>query len=190
LDLVITSILFAGLAFLLLALLLARYGGRPNRLLRDNGAGAGLSGHEPPVLPARFRTLVRELLGVMDITTAPLPGEEQRLSGRRPNHFRDVRYVIFLEPEAPGDLVEQSVLLELAETVKAQGASMGMLVTPYEIDHSGLANLPAEVELIDGAKLRQLFARHLPERLGELEQYRGFGKGGHLLPPTLQPSPG
>lgn len=183
----ITSILFAGFIFLLLALLLARYGGRPNQL-RDHGAGGRL-GYEPSVVPARFRTLVRELLGAMDITTAPLPGEEQRLSGRRPNHFRDVRYVIFLEPEPPGDIVDQPVLLELGETVKAQGASMGMLVTPYEIDRSGLANLSAEVELIDGAKLRQLFTQYLPERLAEVEQYRGFGKGGHLLPPTLQPSP-
>lgn len=184
----ITSILFAGIAFLLLALLLARYGGRPNRL-QGHEADAGLLGHKPPVSAARFRTLVRELLGAMEITTAPLPGEEQRLSGRRPNHFRDVRYVIFLEPEPPGELVEQPVLLELAETVKAQGASMGMLVTPYEIDLSGLANLPAEVELIDGAKLHQLFAQHLPERLGEVEQYRGFGKGAPLVRPTLQPSP-
>ena len=185
----VTIILFAGLCFLLLALLLGRYGGRPNRLRGNDGTGVGLSGKGPAILPARFRLLVRELLGAMEITTAPLPGEEQRLSGRRPNHFRDVRYVIFLEPDPPDELVEQSVLLELAETVKAQGASMGMLVTPYEIDHIGLANLPAELELIDGPKLRQLFARYLPERLGEVEQYRGFGKGGRVLPPTLEPSP-
>jgi hypothetical protein len=189
LDLVITSILFAGFAFFLLALLLARYGGHPNRLT-DQGGAPGLLGHEPPVLPARFRTLVRELLAAMDITTAPLPGEEQRLSGRRPNHFHDVRYVIFLEPEPPGDLVEQTDLLELAETAKAQGASVGMLVTPYDIDQSGLANLPTEVELIDGAKLRQLFARYLPERMSELEQYRGFGKGRPLAPSTPAPIPG
>ena len=60
--------------------------------------------------------------------------------------------------------------------VKGEAASVGLLITPFAIARDGLAGLDAPVELIDGNRLRELVAEYLPDRLGELARYRGFGR--------------
>ncbi len=47
----------------------------------------------------------------------------------------------------------------------------GMLITPGAIETAGLGGLDVELELIDGARLRTLIARHLPAQLGEVDRY-------------------
>src|SRR5581483_40781 len=92
-------------------------------------------------------------------------------------------YVVLIVAQPPGDLVEQPQVVELAEQVKAERGAVGLLVTPYAIELSGLAGLEVPVELIDGPRLRELVSAHLPSRLPALDGYRGSAR------PTLPQQP-
>ena len=140
------------------------------------------AGAPPRMEPRRFRALVVDLLGALGLEVEP--GEdERRLLAHSHDPFRDARYVVFLEPDPGGDLVAQSTLLELEEQVKAEGASVGLLATPFRVARDGLSSLERPVELLDGERLRELTARELPDRLAELDRARGFGR-------PLAPQPG
>jgi hypothetical protein len=102
-------------------------------------------------------------------------GDSFRIVADRPDPFRDRRYLVFVEASPPGDLVEQPVIIELNESVRSEGNAVGLLITPYAIDHEGLPALSGEVALIDGGELRRLVAERLPARLQQLDRYRGVG---------------
>ena len=98
------------------------------------------------------------------------------IDARASDALPETRYVVFVEPSPAGEVVDPAVVLELSEWVKNERAAVGMLVTPYSFAQGGLSGLEVPVELIDGARLRQLVATYLPERLPELDRYRGFGR--------------
>ena len=51
----------------------------------------------------------------------------------------------------------------------ALGAAGGMLFTPYVIDMTGLNAVRGDLEMIDGVRMRELVARHLPSRIPDLD---------------------
>lgn len=186
-------ILLAALVFLVLALVLARFAPHPNAqrsLIARRGRGEARPAMPLPLL----ERLVRDLLEVMgmDEISARLGDRPGRLVAVRREPFRDVRHVVFIEAEPPGDLVEQTTVLELGEAVKGEGSNVGLLVTPFVIDTAGMAGLDVPIDYIDGARLRALVAEHLPGRLPELWRWRGF-ESRLPLPPTagteLAPQP-
>ena len=59
--------------------------------------------------------------------------------------------------------------------MRGEGASKGILITPYHIEAHGLAGLEADLELVDGRKLRELLEQHLPKKAEEVAKFRGFG---------------
>lgn len=121
-----------------------------------------------------FRAVVIDLLGRLGLEVVE---EELRAHslGRRLVAVRDGqagRCLVFVEPSPPGNLVARPLLEELAESVRGDCNSVGLLVTPYRILPERPLDVP--VELVDGARLRQLVAAYLPERLAELDGYFGF----------------
>jgi hypothetical protein len=125
----------------------------------------------PRIPMPTFRAVVIDLLGRLGLEVVE---EELREPGRRLVAVRDGqagRCVIFVEPSPPGDMVPRPLLDELAESVRGDSGSVGLLVTPYRIQPQ---SLDVPVELVDGARLRQLVAAYLPERLAELDGYFGF----------------
>jgi hypothetical protein len=169
----IASLLFAVLAFTFLLLLLARYARSPRLLAAERDTA--LFGRGPRITPEQLRALWIELCAAMGIETSVAPGDERRLDGQRNEPLRSVRYVFFLEPEPPGDVLDAATILDVRETARAEGA-LGVLVTPYEIDRTGLPALDdGTVELVDGERLRGLVQLYLPDRAADVARYRGFG---------------
>ena len=122
--------------------------------------------------------MVIDLLGRLglDVVEEDLRGHNmaRRLVAVRDGEPRGARCLVFVEPAPPDDLVPSPLLDELAETVRESTGLVGLLVTPYRIPPQPL---DAQVELVDGARLRQLVAAYLPERLAEIDCYFGFPSG-------------
>ncbi len=168
------AILFALIFFFWVALALV-FAGNP-RSLRQRLLG--VRGGGPRMPRATLHALVDALfakVGMEPIATSLL-GDDRRWTVRRRETFGEDRVVAFIEDAPPGDVVDQATVVELANAVKGEGASVGLLITPFAIARDGLAGLDAPVELIDGARLRELVTEHLPELLPELEAFRGFGR--------------
>jgi hypothetical protein len=166
-----------------LALLLARYATNP-----WVARASEVVDPRPRIDAAQLRSLVIELLGRIgvEIVEEELFGEERRfVAVERGSVLHGARYVVFVEPSPPGDMVEQGLILELAEAVKCERGGVGLLFTPYGILRDGLSGLEVSLELIDGMRLRDLVARLLPERLAALQRYRGFG----AVTPAVGPGP-
>lgn len=160
-------LLFAGLAVLSLALLLARFGKGRVRL-------RPAADPRPPMPRAVLQTLSVELLEALGFRLTAGGQHESCLVGARSDALGETRFVVVLSPATDDSLVEQAEVLAAAETVKAEGGARGMLITVGEIETRGLADLEAPLELVDRKRLRHLIAQHLPERLGTLDRYRGF----------------
>ena len=163
----IAIFIFAAVAVAGLVLLLARY-------------GAPIAGERadrrPPMPLASLRTLTIQLLGALGFSVAAEPDSDQRcLVATRREPLGEIRYVVILAPEPRGGVVEPTAVLELAENVKGERAAAGILVTSGAIDTAGLAGLEVELELLDGPRFREMITQYLPERLGVLDPYRGFG---------------
>jgi hypothetical protein len=175
------GILFAIFVAVALLALLAIFGKNPAVATAEHEARDRPDDRER-IPPARLRALVTELLGAMGVVPAdyPPPSPEaaasQRFSAERKDPFHSLRYIVFLEASPPGDVVEQPTVLELIEQIKFHAGSVGMLVTPYKIERTGVAGVEEEgVHLVDGAELRDLVAEHLPHRKAELDRYRLAG---------------
>ncbi len=158
-------LLFGLIFFLLLAVLLARYGGDP---LRDRRRAPSLR-----ISIDRLHALVDELMEAMGLVELA-PGGDERWRVMRRDDALSRRVVLVLEADPPNDLVPPSVVRELADEVAAESAAVGVLITPYRIAREGSAE-SAAIELVDGERLRELVATYLPARLPELARYRGFG---------------
>ena len=163
----IAILLFAGLAVLTLAVLLARFG--KGRVRLRPGADP-----RPPLPKAVLQTLSVELLEALGFKLMAGGQHEGCLVGARTDALGETRFVVVLSPATDDSLVEQAEVLAAAETVKAEGGARGMLITVGEIETRGLADLEVPLELVDRQRLRQLIARHLPDRLSTLDRYRGF----------------
>ena len=180
----------------LLVILLARYGTNPAVVAARQAERSRLRREpdRPPISAVRMRALAVEILTAMGLRIETEPGEPdtRKLLAVRDDPFQAARYVVFLEAEPPGDQVEASRVLELAETVKAERAAVGILMTPYLIESSALPGLDVELQLIDGFRLRELIAQYLPFRIREIDAYRGFpvrtAESGRPVPP-VEPTP-
>jgi hypothetical protein len=165
---IILGLLIAGA----LILLLAKYApsAAARRLdLAERRAGRPLG---PRIAPRDFQRLVKDLLTrgmALEIESEEVQGDEARLVlRRRGDGLPDALYVALVVGDPPGQIVDQARVVELEQTLTALGAAGAFLFTPYRVDLAGLPALRGDLEVIDGARFRQLVARHLPERVGEL----------------------
>jgi hypothetical protein len=157
-------------------LVLARYADDP-AVLRDRFQRLG---HSTPlkreIAPGRLRFIVSELLegmGLRVLEVEPLDSTGAiRLVATGAGVLRDVRHIIYVEPSPVGHRVGASRLLALAEDVAHNGGGLGVVVTPYEIDRSGVAGMAADLELIDGRTLLGLINEYLPAHAAEMRTYR------------------
>jgi hypothetical protein len=133
----------------------------------------------PRMEPEALLGLVRDLLRAMGIETTeevPVGDGRFRLNAVRRDPLRETPFVVFLEASPRGDVVEQTTVVELADTVRSEGGAVGLLVTPFSIAREGLGGLGAAIELVDGPRLRGLIEEHLPVSARMIEAYRGFGR--------------
>ena len=135
------------------------------------------SGELYPRIPfEKFRHLVLDLLEALGFHIAlehQSPNEIDIIC-KSTEPLRQARFIVHAICAPPGDIVDQTRVLRLQEAVLGENASRGILLTPYSIETAGLGGLEADLELIDGAKLRGLIEKYLPKKLDEIEGYRGF----------------
>jgi hypothetical protein len=155
-----------------LVLLLARYA--PPMGLGRWRPGSAHDGR--PLMPeTALRALSVQLLGALGLSLLAEESDERFLVATKQEPFGELRYLVALAAASPNGVVDQAAVVALAQDVKGEGAAVGMLITPGEIETAGLAGLDAKLELIDGSRFRTLIAQHLPSRLREVDRYRGFG---------------
>jgi Restriction endonuclease len=166
-------LLFAAILGSVLVVLLARYSPplRLGRPLRGDAAD-----RRPPIPAASLRALTVQLLHALGLSVVEgSEPDERSIVATRREPLGEIRYIVALAPAPPGGVVDQAAVVALAEDVKGERAAVGMLITPGEIETAGLAGLDVTLELLDGPRFRELIAQQLPQRLGELDRYRGFG---------------
>lgn len=140
---------------------------------KDEQAGKVL---HPPIPFEEWRMLVIDLLEALGFTIAleHRTASEVDIIARSTEPLRAGRFIVHALHAVPGDVVDQTWVLRLQEAVRGESASKGILMTPYAIDSSGLGAIDANLELVDGKKLRELISRYLPKKLDAIEGYRGF----------------
>jgi len=165
----VPPMVFALLLMAVFALLMARFSSPRHARLADP---------RPAMPPATLREVTLELLSAMGLSLREQPDVDTLLLTKS-EPFGETRYVVMLAGETP---VDQAAILEAAETLRGEGAGHGMLIATGELEMAGLAGLDVPLELIDGARFRSLVAQYLPDRLGTLDRYRGFGPAPELQP--------
>jgi hypothetical protein len=175
-------VLFAALVAIGVFLVLARFSTSPAVRAAEIEASARRPDPRARISPDVFRRLVIDLLGAMHIDVV---GESSvrdddagrfRLDAVRHDALRDMPFVVFADASPRGDLIEQSTVVELADAVRGEPGSVGLLVTPYHIQREGLAGLGAAVELVDGKRLRALVEELIPDHVQLLDLHQGFGR--------------
>ena len=161
-----------------LILLIARYS--PDAAAaraQDQRRQEAAAGDGAPAMPfEQWRQLVVDLLEALGFQVAleHAAGTDLEILARSTEPLRQSKFLVRAYLAPTGDVVEQPALLELHELVKAEGAARGIVLTPYRIAGEPPDDDDAKLELVDGAKLRALIAEHLPDRLAELDAFRGF----------------
>ena len=160
-----------GVGFLLI-MLIARYGEHP----QPYPEGAVVSGGRS-IPYDDFRALVIDLLEVLGMDVVHISGSRDEIDiiARTRTALIAGKYIVHAYAAPVGDRVTQAQVLRLQDQVRGEGASKGILITPYSIESQGLAGLEADLELVDGKKFRELLEQHLPKRAEEVAKYRGFG---------------
>ena len=146
----------------LLVLMLARFA--PDE---QPAVGANL-----PTMPfADWRRLVIDLLEALGFEIALEHQDERELDivARSTAPLREGRFLVHAILAAPGDVVNASRVRQLEEAVQGDESTKGILIAPCRIEGEGLATTFANIELVDGRKLRELVARYLPEKLPLVE---------------------
>lgn len=169
----IGGLFMAFVAAIALAFLLARFSKNPAQA-RGEIATREHANPAPRISPVVFHELVAALLRTMKLRLIEYDHPAlavQRMVAVQPGPLRDARFLLLLDVTPPGDMVEPTTALELVEEARANWGTVGVLVTPYAFDQTGVAALD-EIERIDGERLRALFAQYLPARLAELESYQ------------------
>jgi hypothetical protein len=158
-----------------LILLIARYAPHPNANIQATARAVGGARAMPF---DDFRALVIDLLDALKLEIVLIHASATGLDilVRSSEPLTGGRYLVHAIWEAPGDVVDQPYLIRLQDTVRADSAAKGILMTPYTILGDGLGNLEVPIELVDGKALRGLVEKYLPvQRLEQLAKYRGFG---------------
>ena len=181
-------VLFAAIVAIAVFLLLARYSTSPAVRAAEIEARARRPDPRARISPEVFRRLVADLLAAMkiDVIEEQSMGDgRSRIDAVRRDALRDAPFVVFVDATPPGDVLEQSTVVELADAVRGEPGSVGLLVTPYHIRREGLAGLGAAVELLDGTRLRALVEEFLPDRVQLIDLHQGFGRV--IAPPEEEP---
>ena len=162
---------------LLLILLIARYsppiaGAMGPRPAGDPPPGTG------PIMPyMQFRALLIDLLEALRFEVVqPLDGnDELDIFCRNPEPLRGGRYIVYGVLNPPGGVVDSTRLYRLRDLVRAEGAAKGILMTPFRISDEKLGSLEeVSMELVGGRELRKLIEQYLPDRIEEINGFRGF----------------
>ena len=172
-------VLFAAIVAVAVFLVLARFSTSPAVRAAEIEARARRPDPRARMTPDVFRRLVVDLLSAMRIDVVDeqsLGRGRLRLDAVRRDPLRDTPFVVFADAAPPGDVLEQSTVVELADAVRGESGSVGLLVTPYHIQREGLAGLGAAVELVDGTRLRALVEEFLPDRVQLIDLHQGFGR--------------
>lgn len=130
-----------------------------------------------PTIPFdEWRHLVIDLLEALGfhIALEHSSGTDLDIICKSTEPLRSGRYIVHALLDVPGEFVDQTSIIRLQDTVKGEGAAKGILFTPYKIDATGLGNLEAPLELVDGKQMRALLTQHLPKKLDAIDGYRGF----------------
>jgi hypothetical protein len=157
----------------LLIVIIARYGPR------EGGAPVAATLAPLPAIPYDdFRVLLVDLLEALGLEIVLVTGGARDLDivARSTAPLRGGRYLVRGAWAPPGDVVPPTEVLRLHDAVRAEAAAKGILLTPYRIGTEGIGPFDATLELVDGARLRDLVAAHLPRYpVARLDGYRGFG---------------
>jgi hypothetical protein len=130
-----------------------------------------------PAMPyEEWRHLIIDLLEALGfhIALEHQSANELEIIARSTEPLRQSKFIVRALLNTPGDVVDQQQIVSLQDAVRGDSAAKGILFTPYRIDSSGLGNLTADLELIDGKKLRALLEEHMPKKLDAIDGYRGF----------------
>jgi hypothetical protein len=140
---------------------------------KDELAGKTL---HPAIPYDEWRMLVIDLLEALGfhIALEHQAKTELNIIAKSTEPLRGGRFIVHAILQPPGDVVAQTEVIRLQEAVRGEGAAKGILFTPYQIDKTGLGELEAPLELIDGKKMRELIEKYLPKKLDVIEGYRGF----------------
>jgi hypothetical protein len=129
-----------------------------------------------PAIPLNsLREVATELLQALGSkVAADEEGDPRYLIATKREPLGEARHVVMLVPAPPGGVVDQATVLALVEDVKSERANTGVLITPGTIETSGLSGLEVPIQLLDGARFRDLVSHLRPDRVRLLDRYRGF----------------
>ena len=124
-----------------------------------------------------FQALVIDLLEALKLEVVHMIANDTEIDVivRSNEPLTGGRYLVHAVWNTPGDVVDQPFVVRLAESMRADSAAKGILITPYTIVTDGLGNLEVPLELVDGRKLRAMIEKYIPDRMMQVAKYRGFG---------------
>ena len=154
--------------------LIAAYSPHPNSI-HPRGPRLVPDGVQMPF--EQFQALVIDLLDALKLEVVHMTATSAEIDiiVRSSEPLTGGRYLVHAVYDTPGDVVDQPAVVRLQDSVKADTAAKGILITPYTIATDGLGNLEVPLELVDGKKLRGLIEKYLPDRMMQVAKYRGFG---------------
>jgi hypothetical protein len=162
---------------ILLILLIARYSPPIPGAAGPRTAGDAPPGDGPMMPYMQFRALLIDLLEALRFEVVqPLDGtDELDIFCRNPEPLRGGRYIVYGVLDPPGGVVDSTRLYRLRDLVRAEGAAKGILMTPFRISDEKIASLEeVSLELVNGRELRELIEKYLPDRVAEIDGFRGF----------------
>jgi hypothetical protein len=170
------------LGFVLIALI-ARYS--PN-VPRQAAARPGQALDDRPAITVEeFEDIVKELLGALGLEivfSSAGTGGVLEITARDPRPLAGGRLLVHASPVTSAGQVDAAEVLGFADSVRGDmGALKGIFIAAAGFTdeaHAAIRSSPAQVELVDAAKLVALVREHLPERADLLESYRSFSGEG------------
>lgn len=118
----------------------------------------------PEYTPDEFRHLLVDLLEAlgMQATSVSEHGEELEIYAKTVGPLTGGRYIVLAFREPEFGLVDSPIVLKLIDTVKAEEAQKGILITSRRFsDEARKAAQMGAVEIIDGEALRALLGKYL-----------------------------
>jgi restriction endonuclease Mrr len=156
--------LAVGFGALVLGLLLIFFVKRSASLERPQKKGS----QEPAELPEfgfeEFRRLVIDLLEALglEVTHEAVSGSEIQIIARTSGPLTGGKYLVHVIHAPKFGLIESTEVLHLIETVKADEAQKGILVTTHGFSaEAAQAGQQGAIELIDGAHFRELYEKYI-----------------------------
>jgi restriction endonuclease Mrr len=111
-----------------------------------------------------FRRMVIDLIGALglEVTYETVSGNEIQLIARTSGPLTGGKYHVHALHAPTFGMVESTEVLHLIETVKADEAQKGILITTHAFSsEAAQAGQAGSVELIDGQQLRELYEKYV-----------------------------